>query len=63
MEKLILNEVKEIVEIFEDYANKPLLIKDIFHRPVVNSLWVLTTGTRYGKEETSPDRIISDLIK
>jgi len=63
MEKLIFNEVKELVEIFEDYAKKPLFIKDIFHRTVVNSLWVLTAGTRYPKEDTSPETIISDYIE
>jgi len=60
MEDLVLNEVKELVETFQGYVNKPLLIKDSFFRPVVNGLWVLTAATRFPQENTKPIQLLID---
>jgi len=52
MESLLLNEVKELISTFEEHLDKPLLIKHTFLLPVLNGLWILTTGEKLPHQDT-----------
>ncbi len=64
MDDLIQDEVKDFGSFLEqNKVDKPIATRDLFHIPILSSLWTIVTGERASRNDPTLVRVMESMIK
>lgn len=63
METLILDEAKELIEAFKIDEGKSITLGRRFNLAILNSLWLIVTGSRLNHDDLELNAILEDYFK
>ena len=63
METLIIDEAKELIDGFKKEGGKAFDPTRRFSLAVLNSLWIIVTGTRFSQDDDTVTKIIENYFK